>query len=738
MNRATRGNARQMKRFRKQAQRQFRASQKAQGIIKGSHPTRPNRTSPYETVEQEGQARTDAVIEQARLIREQLPTLLKELSQIPDPRKPLLVRHKLTTLMLYGILMFVLQTGSRRKSNEKLSAPAMKEALMALFPDLESIPHHDTLYRLLAAIEPEGIEEAQVALVRDLIRDKKFSDHLVQSCYLIAIDGTQKMVRRLLPDDAWLQREVGAEGKKRTQYYVYVLEANLVLSNGVSIPLMSEFLNYGKGDSEREKQDCEQRAFFRLAKRLKQAFPHLRIMLLLDGLFANGPVMDRCRDYRWHFMIVLQDGSLPQVWQEYQGLKKVLEAELHQQGLWRLFEEVEMPLIPVLVDMETTGVSLDTELLQSLSNSIGQDLLRLEKDIYNSLGHQFNINSSQQLSKILFEELNLPKPRKNKSGFSTDAAVLEGLKGAHPVIELILQYRQLSKLKSTYTDAFLSLVNPRTGRLHTIFNQTGTTTGRLSSSEPNLQNLPIRTELGGKIRQAIIARPGWTLLSADYSQIDLRALAHISQDPALIETFLNDEDVHTHTASLIFNVADEAVNTEMRRVAKTVNFGVIYGMSDYGLEQATSLSREEAGTFIKAYFEKYPGVKKYIETTKQQAQESGYVQTVMGRRRYIPEIYSPNRQIKEAAERMAINMPVQGTSADIIKIAMINIYRELKKQNLKSKMLLQVHDELIFEVPPGEVELMKQLVSDLMRHALKLAVPLKVEVRPGKNWGELK
>jgi DNA polymerase-1 len=419
-------------------------------------------------------------------------------------------------------------------------------------------------------------------------------------------------------------------------------------------------------------------------------------------------------------------------------LKKVLEAELHQQGLWRLFEEVEMPLIPVLVDMETTGVSLDTELLQSLSNSIGQDLLRLEKDIYNSLGHQFNINSSQQLSKILFEELNLPKPRKNKSGFSTDAAVLEGLKGAHPVIELILQYRQLSKLKSTYTDAFLSLVNPRTGRLHTIFNQTGTTTGRLSSSEPNLQNLPIRTELGGKIRQAIIARPGWTLLSADYSQIDLRALAHISQDPALIETFLNDEDVHTHTASLIFNVADEAVNTEMRRVAKTVNFGVIYGMSDYGLEQATSLSREEAGTFIKAYFEKYPGVKKYIETTKQQAQESGYVQTVMGRRRYIPEIYSPNRQIKEAAERMAINMPVQGTSADIIKIAMINIYRELKKQNLKSKMLLQVHDELIFEVPPGEVELMKQLVSDLMRHALKLAVPLKVEVRPGKNWGELK
>jgi len=334
MSRATRGNARQMKRVKKQGQRTFRASQKAQGIIKGSHPTRPNRTSPYETIQQEGRARTDAVIEQARLVREQLPTLLKELSQIPDPRKPLLVRHKLTTLMLYGILMFVLQTGSRRKSNELLSAPAMQEALKGLFPDLESIPHHDTLYRLLARVKPERIEKAQVAVLRSLIRDKKFSDHLVEGCYLIAIDGTQKMVRRLLPDDAWLQREVGAEGKKRTQYYVYVLEANLVLSNGVSIPLMSEFLNYGKGDSEREKQDCEQRAFFRLAKRLKQAFPHLRIMLLLDGLFAIGPVMDRCRDYKWHFMIVLQDASLPQVWQEYQGLSKLLGTEDRLKQRW--------------------------------------------------------------------------------------------------------------------------------------------------------------------------------------------------------------------------------------------------------------------------------------------------------------------------------------------------------------------------------------------------------------------
>jgi len=285
-------------------------------------------------VEQERGARTEGVIEHARLIRKELPTLLKKLSQIPDPRKPLLLQHKLTTLMVYGILMFVLQTGSRRKSNETLSAPGMMEALMALFPDLESIPHHDTLCRLLARLDPQRIEEAQVALVRSLIRDKKFSDYLVEGCYLIAIDGTQKMVRGLAPDDPWLQRQVGAEGKKQTQYYVYVLEANLVLSNGVSIPLMSEFLDYDKGDSEREKQDCEQRAFFRLTERLRKAFPHLPIMLLLDGLFATGPVMSRCRDYRWHFMIVLKDGSLPQVWQEFEGLRKVLEPEDRLTQLW--------------------------------------------------------------------------------------------------------------------------------------------------------------------------------------------------------------------------------------------------------------------------------------------------------------------------------------------------------------------------------------------------------------------
>src|SRR5208283_1194348 len=265
--------------------------------------------------------------------------------------------------------------------------------------------------------------------------------------------------------------------------------------------------------------------------------------------------------------------------------------------------------------------------------------------------------------------------RKTQSGYSTDAAVLEALADAHPVIKFILEYRQLSKLKSTYTDALPMLVNPRTGRIHTSFNQTGTTTGRLSSSEPNLQNIPIRGELGAKIRQAIIAQPGWDLLSADYSQIDLRALAHISQDAELIATFQRDEDVHTHTASEVFGVPDAEVTPKMRRAAKTINFGVIYGMSGYGLQQATDLSREEAELFISTYFSRYPGIKSYIEETKKQAAKLGYVQTVLGRRRYIPEINSTNRVAREAAERMAINMPVQGTSADIIKIAMVELHR---------------------------------------------------------------
>ena len=418
-------------------------------------------------------------------------------------------------------------------------------------------------------------------------------------------------------------------------------------------------------------------------------------------------------------------------------LAELLEVELHQQGLWQLFSQVELPLVPVLVHMERNGVALDTELLRQMSHRLGEQLLKLEAEIYNSVGHQFNINSPQQLSAVLFEELRLTPARKTKGGYSTGAAVLEELRGTHPIIEFILEYRQLNKIKSTYIDALPNLINPKTGRVHTSFNQTRTATGRLSSSEPNLQNIPVRGELGKEVRQAFIAPPGSYLLAADYSQIDLRALAHLSQDKSLLDAFHRDEDIHTATAAQVFGVEPSEVTPDMRRVAKTVNFGVIYGMSDYGLEQATELSREEAAQFIAAYFEKYPGVKQYLESTKEQAREKGYVQTLLGRRRSIPEINSSNRQVREAAERMAINMPVQGTSADIIKVAMIQLDREVDKRQLKSKMLLQVHDELIFEVPEAEREEMRQMVPEIMSTALELSVPLKVDIKTGTNWGEM-
>ncbi len=419
------------------------------------------------------------------------------------------------------------------------------------------------------------------------------------------------------------------------------------------------------------------------------------------------------------------------------ALKETLETELRQQGMWQLFTEVEMALVPVLVAMETNGILLDIALLREMSMEMGRELLRLERGIYGSVGHQFNINSPQQLGKVLFEDLKLPQSRRTKTGYSTEASVMEALRGIHPVIELILQYRQLSKLKSTYVDALPVLVNHRTGRVHTTFNQTGTTTGRLSSSDPNLQNIPIRSELGNKIRKAIIAPPGAHLLSADYSQIDLRVLAHLSQDPGLIAAFARDEDVHATTASKLFGIPVDEVSSEMRRNAKTVNFGVIYGMSDYGLEQATKLSREEAAQFIALYFEEYPKVKEYLESTKEQARKLGYVQTVLGRRRFVPEVRSANRMVREAAQRMAINAPVQGSSADIIKIAMIGVYGKMQNRRLKSKMLLQIHDELLFEVPESEVAEMKALVREIMPHAFELRVPVKIDTKLGRNWADM-
>ena len=417
-------------------------------------------------------------------------------------------------------------------------------------------------------------------------------------------------------------------------------------------------------------------------------------------------------------------------------LAQLLRADLHSQKLWSLFSEIELPLVPILTAMQGAGVLLDLATLGEMSVRLGTRLDAIQEEIYRLVGHEFNINSPRQLGVVLFEELQL-KTDKKRGGYSTEAAVLESLRANHPVIEYLLEYRQLTKLKSTYIDALPALVNRRTGRVHTSFNQTRTSTGRLSSSEPNLQNIPVRGNLGREIRRAFIAPPDAVLLSGDYSQIDLRVLAHLSQDRLLMETFLKDEDVHTATAAQLFDTAPDQVSTDMRRLAKTVNFGVIYGMSGYGLEQATEFSRLEAERFIEEYFRKYPGVRQYLERTRVEVREQGYVQTILGRRRYIPEISSPNRMVREMGERMAINMPVQGTSADIIKVAMLRLDEEIKRRRLASRLILQVHDELIFEVPRAELVVMEAIVPELMAGALQLSVPIKVDIKACCSWGDM-
>lgn len=419
-------------------------------------------------------------------------------------------------------------------------------------------------------------------------------------------------------------------------------------------------------------------------------------------------------------------------------LDAVLRKELEAQNLMKLYREVEIPLIPILMQMERVGIAIDISILGELSRSLGEQAEALARKIYEEAKHEFNINSPIQLSKVLFEEMQLPSGRRGKGKFSTDASVLEDLRHIHPIAGYILQYRQLTKIKGTYIDALPELVSLKDGRIHTSFNQTRTSTGRLSSSDPNMQNIPVRGELGGQVRQAFVAAPGYSLLAGDYSQIDLRVLAHLSNDAELVRAFRRDEDIHSATASLMFNVPKDKITKDMRRFAKTINFGVIYGMSEYGLEQATELSRQEAARFIQTYFEKYPGVVKYLEKVKEKARKDGYVETLLGRRRYISDINSPNRQVRESAERMAINMPVQGTSADIIKVAMINLSREMERLKLKSRMLLQVHDELVFEIPPDEAEVMFKMVPEIMNSAVTLNVPLKVDTKSGKNWGEMK
>jgi DNA polymerase-1 len=416
-----------------------------------------------------------------------------------------------------------------------------------------------------------------------------------------------------------------------------------------------------------------------------------------------------------------------------------LRREIENSGLLKLYEEIDLPLVQVLAGMEHAGVKIDREVLKEMSSRLEREVEAKAREIYRQSGSEFNINSPKQLGDMLFNKMNLPKPVKYGKGkmISTAVDVLEQLALTHDIARMVLEYRQLSKLKSTYVDALPALLNPATGRLHTTFGQTGTATGRLSSANPNLQNIPIRTELGREIRAAFTVEPGHILMAADYSQIELRLLAHFSQDPLLVEAFRRGDDIHTLTASQVFGVPPLMVSVDHRRQAKVVNFGIVYGLSAFGLSQTLGIEPREAKQFIDAYFEKYQGVRAFIDKTLEEARREQKVKTLFGRVRPIPDINSKNTNQRGFAERTAVNTPLQGTAADLIKIAMIRIDAAIRERELKSRMTLQVHDELVFEVPEAEVDTMRTLVREQMENVHPLSVPLLVEVGVGKNWRDL-
>lgn len=417
-------------------------------------------------------------------------------------------------------------------------------------------------------------------------------------------------------------------------------------------------------------------------------------------------------------------------------LSQILAPRLREANLERLYDEIEMPLMDILARMELAGVKVDPEVLSKISEELDILLQNVEQQVYSLAGETFNINSPQQLGVILFEKLNLPVLSRGKNGYSTGVDVLTRLAHIHELPSLILEYRRFTKLKSTYIDVLPKLIRPQTGRVHTTFNQTITATGRLSSSDPNLQNIPVRGEWGKKIRQAFVADQGNVLVGADYSQIELRIMAHLSADDNLKEAFQQNEDVHTRTAAELFHVSPQGITPEMRRIAKVVNFGVMYGMSHMGLSQELRISRKAAADYINSYFERHEGVKRYTERMLNLARERGYVETLSGRVRHLPEINSRNRVAREAAERIAINTPIQGTAADIIKIAMINIDRRLQREHLDSSMILQIHDELVFEAAEKDVPALTALAREEMERAVNLDVPIRVAIHCGRNWDE--
>ena len=439
----------------------------------------------------------------------------------------------------------------------------------------------------------------------------------------------------------------------------------------------------------------------------------------------------------------IASGKETSVWQAFCIMKLYgcLESELEARGQRRLYDEIELPLVEVLADMESIGVAVNRQHLNEKSEEVSAYIKQLEEDIYILAGKEFNINSPKQLGEVLFERLELPVIKKTKTGYSTNAEVLEELKNrsGHPIVDKILSYRLWMKLKSTYLDGIGALINKDTGRVYTHFNQTVTATGRLSSSDPNLQNIPVRREEGKAIRALFEPGEGYDyILSADYSQIELRILAHLSGDINFVESFNNGEDIHARTASEVFGVPMDQVTSEMRRHAKAVNFGIVYGISDYGLSKDLNITRKAAAGYIESYFEKCGGIKAFIDKTVAEAKKNGYVTTMFGRRRELPNIHSSNFNQRSMAERMAMNTPIQGSAADVIKLAMIASWKAIKDVKLNSRILLQVHDELVLEVKKDELETVEKILKDTMENVVKLSIPLVTDMSYGENWAAAK
>ena len=487
------------------------------------------------------------------------------------------------------------------------------------------------------------------------------------------------------------------------------------------------------------------RLFSPETKKVSHNLKNLMGLLLAEGLETEGFVFDTALA-AYLLEATESDYSLPRISVRYAGreldgaeavyqLFKPLDEKLKELGMEKLYYSIELPLCLVLAEMEKTGFFVDRKALFDFGESLNSGIAALQESIWREAGHAFNINSPKQLGEVLFDELMLPSGKKTKTGWSTNADVLEKLRGKHPIVDQVLEYRMLTKLKSTYADGLLKVISPD-GRIHTNFQMTVTATGRLSSTEPNLQNIPVRKQLGAQIRKMFVASPGMCLVDADYSQIELRLLAHISGDETMRDAFLSGEDFHAVTASNVFNVPLEEVTPMLRSRAKAVNFGIVYGISAYSLAQDIGVWPSEAKAYMDAYLEKYHGVRDYMKSIVEQAREDGYVSTLYGRRRSLPELKSSNYNTRAFGERVALNMPVQGTAADIIKLAMVNVDKRLKEEKLRAKLLLQVHDELIVECPEDEAERVREILKTEMEHTADLTVPLTVDAHIGHSWAE--